>query len=393
MSDLRRLKEGEILRYKHGFLSKKWKKCYAELYSDSSLIWYDEKGDTKQLGSIVLKNVVPYICIGFMCDRMPVQRPEIPHGYSVQHLVGIGTDPKATEVHWFLFASDADFESWFTEIKKTLPMPNPQPPPPSPQQPQKYPPQPSGYNPPPVYPSAPAAQGPVTYPAPPQGIPSQPQPPYGGVAQYPSQPQPPYSGGYQPGYAAQGGGPSYGVTQPATTVIVQDRPSSGGRSGPGFGMGMGAGLLMGSLAGYGLGSYWNSGPSGFGGFGSHGFGGGYVQDNDTNITNNYFIGGDTNQTGGVSNTDGNDQNSGGNQGQLEAPEYARDDDDRANEETQNYDTNDDYDGYDVRAGEGDNAGGEYDDGEGADYGLEDNADYDAVDDGDYGGGGDYESYD
>jgi len=36
-------------------------------------------------------------------------------------------DPRAEKVHWFLFASDSDMESWFAEIVKTLPKPNPPP--------------------------------------------------------------------------------------------------------------------------------------------------------------------------------------------------------------------------------------------------------------------------
>ena len=81
----------------------------------------------KPAGSILLKDVVPYICVGLMTDRMPVKRPDVPAGCSVHHLVAIGMDPRAEKVHWFLFDSDSDLEAWFAEIIKTLPKPNPPP--------------------------------------------------------------------------------------------------------------------------------------------------------------------------------------------------------------------------------------------------------------------------
>lgn len=41
--DTRRLKDGEILKWKSGFLSSKWKSYYCVLFSDSRLCWYDDK--------------------------------------------------------------------------------------------------------------------------------------------------------------------------------------------------------------------------------------------------------------------------------------------------------------------------------------------------------------
>lgn len=45
-----------------------------------------------------------------MTDRMPVKRPELPLGVSIQRLVGIGMDTKAEKVHWILFPSENDLE-------------------------------------------------------------------------------------------------------------------------------------------------------------------------------------------------------------------------------------------------------------------------------------------
>jgi len=270
--DARKLKEGKLLKYKSGFLGGKWKNVHAVLYSDSTFTWYDEKGESKPSGSILLKDVVPYMCVGLMTDRMPTRRPSLPSGTSVHHVVGIGMDPRAEKVHWFLFGSDSDLESWFQEIVKTLPKPNP---PPQSQDGQKIG---DGASPPPVGFNVNPGQ-----PAPP--------PPYnsGGSGGYPppagnSGPYP--QGGYRPpppqGYGQpQGYG---GYPQSNTHTVIIDRTGGGsgygGGSGFGGGSGLGMGLLGGALLGYGLGSVF-SGPHGWGGyggfgggFGGHGFGGG-----------------------------------------------------------------------------------------------------------------------
>uniref|UniRef100_A0A2K6W8Q6 PH domain-containing protein n=1 Tax=Onchocerca volvulus TaxID=6282 RepID=A0A2K6W8Q6_ONCVO len=440
MSDFqRKLKEGEILRYKSGFLGKKWKECWAVLFSDSEFIWFDKKGDSKPAGSVFLKDVVPYTCVGPMCDRMPVndvicteipdadvdkdlrevvtrnmihgpygslnlnlpcmidgkcskrypralvsntqlqemmdilytevRRPELPPRYSLYHLVGIGMDSQASKVHWFLFSSDSDLESWFTEIMKTLPKPNPPPADASAQQlpttGSKAP--PPTYSPPPVYPSSPP-QVANTYPSQPVYNPAT------NPAQSPMYPTavPNYGGG------APGGGGS-------TTVIIADRNGGGGygpRYGDGgsSGPGLGTGMLMGSLLGFGLGSVWGGGlHSGFG-FGGHhscppmgmgsGFGGGYVQDNDTFITNNYYnIGPESGGTSSERNT-----------------ESSTVDDPVNNPNT----TQDYYDGYDVGVGGDYNDSGDYDIGGGYDdsggYDVGGGDDFGGGDFGDFGGG-------
>lgn len=41
--DIRRLKDGEILKYTSGIFSSKWKKMYAVLFSDSRLVWFENR--------------------------------------------------------------------------------------------------------------------------------------------------------------------------------------------------------------------------------------------------------------------------------------------------------------------------------------------------------------
>ncbi|CAJ0589510.1 unnamed protein product [Cylicocyclus nassatus] len=297
--DPRRVKEGDVMKYKTGFLSNKWKTYHAVLFSDSKFCWYDEKGDTKPKGCVLLKDVVPYICVGLMTDRMPVKSPTLPDGYSKHHLVGIGMDPRAETVHWILFSSDADMESWVTEITKTLPIVNPQPQP-QPAPPGGVPAQPSsgGYVPPAKYPDAPPPVQP-TQPYP-QPVPVGGGAPMGGGGA----PPPPYYSQGSGGYG--GGGPP---PAPGPTTVIIDRGGGGyggGYGGGGLGgfgsglLGFGTGMLAGSLMSHGLGSMWGGHGMVYGG-GMGGMGGGlgsYYSDNDTNITNNYYNYDPNSSTGG-----------------------------------------------------------------------------------------------
>jgi len=171
----RKLRDGVLKRFKHGFLHNKWKDCYAVLYNDSTFEWYDEKGDSTAIHSILLKDVVPYICVGLLTDRMPVKRPQLPRNCSVHHLVAIGTEPIPEEksVFWFLFDTDNELASWFNDITSTLPKPGKTSP----------------------VPSAPPAE-PVTLP-------------------------------YSPCKTNPGDGGSYGAPNNTTIIIDNNRPNSG----------------------------------------------------------------------------------------------------------------------------------------------------------------------
>jgi len=120
----RKLKEGAIKRYKSALLGTNWKDCYAYLFSDSTLVWYKEKGDTKPLGSVVLKFVAPYVCAGEMTLKMPIERPSLPSKVSIEQLLAIGKNAKAEDVLWFLFP-DSDLGVWVEEMLKTVPKVNP----------------------------------------------------------------------------------------------------------------------------------------------------------------------------------------------------------------------------------------------------------------------------
>uniref|UniRef100_A0A914CC72 PH domain-containing protein n=1 Tax=Acrobeloides nanus TaxID=290746 RepID=A0A914CC72_9BILA len=120
----KKLKEGAIKRYKSALLGANWKDCYAYLFSDSTFVWYQKKGDTKPLGSVVLKFVAPYVCAGEMTLKMPIERPSLPSKASLEQLLAIGKNAKAEDVLWFLFP-DSDLEVWVEEMLKTVPKVNP----------------------------------------------------------------------------------------------------------------------------------------------------------------------------------------------------------------------------------------------------------------------------
>nr|CAD2166924.1 unnamed protein product [Meloidogyne enterolobii] len=133
------VKEGYVQRYTAYFFYI-WKSNYAVLYSNSTLSFFKNKGDESPVKTVVLKNVVPYICVGFMCDWMrphhsfllqvlsvalcvyTPSRPQIT--VPVQRLVGIGMDPRASKVHWILFQSENILEEWINAIISTLPPPS-----------------------------------------------------------------------------------------------------------------------------------------------------------------------------------------------------------------------------------------------------------------------------
>uniref|UniRef100_A0A1I7YR62 PH domain-containing protein n=1 Tax=Steinernema glaseri TaxID=37863 RepID=A0A1I7YR62_9BILA len=195
-----RVKDGDMMRYHKSVFGNKWKDAYAILHSDSCFMWFNKR---------------------------VIRRPDIPTGYSVDHLVAISIDAHYNKVYWFLFSSDTELEAWFLEITKTLPKPaNPPPIQPMPQQPSATAPPPS-----------------VAHCQPtPQQPPIVPQAPAGCQINGYQQPQP-YQPQLQPGY----GLPHMFVPpQPQNTTIIRGAPGS-----------YGEGFVTGSAMGYGLGSAFN----------------------------------------------------------------------------------------------------------------------------------------
>uniref|UniRef100_A0A7E4V494 PH domain-containing protein n=1 Tax=Panagrellus redivivus TaxID=6233 RepID=A0A7E4V494_PANRE len=135
------VKDGYVKKYKPTLMGGKWKDRYLRLSSDSSLCWFDHSRDSYPSGRIILKDVIPYICVGQMVNTIPVARPPLPWGTTIDNVVAIGTGVQGMDVHWFLFANDYDLESWFKQILATLPKPTvPAPPNPNASYPEPPPP-------------------------------------------------------------------------------------------------------------------------------------------------------------------------------------------------------------------------------------------------------------
>ncbi|KAH7711910.1 Protein F38B7.3 [Aphelenchoides avenae] len=78
------------------------------------------KSDKAPIASVFLDVVASYMCVGEFTRCMPTYVPRLPQGACIQHLLGIGMDPKAEKVHWLLFASDSDMDEWFRCIAETM---------------------------------------------------------------------------------------------------------------------------------------------------------------------------------------------------------------------------------------------------------------------------------
>nr|CAD2170250.1 unnamed protein product [Meloidogyne enterolobii] len=107
------VKEGYLQRYKAGLIPNRWKSTFVVLYSDSTLVFFNNTGDGKPHETVLLKNVVQYTAVGSMCDRLPVRRPSFPLGvkdHAVKRLVCIGMDSQASKAHWILFPSERILE-------------------------------------------------------------------------------------------------------------------------------------------------------------------------------------------------------------------------------------------------------------------------------------------
>ncbi|CAJ0942399.1 unnamed protein product, partial [Mesorhabditis belari] len=342
-------KEGSIQIYEKSCCGGDWNERHFVLYNDSRLTWFKDKDSHSPIGTILLRNVVQYICVGLMTDKMPGKKPDLPKDASRHLLVGIGIDQNASKVYWLLFKTASDIESWFVEIGKTLPPPPQQPPPPS-----EAPHQQPGNNP---------------------DFPRQQQINNGKSGPPPAYPS--VNGNYQPGNGGY-------FPQPVGSTVIVQQPGFGGGYGGGDDR-MLTGLLLGSMVGYGMGSFWG-GPMGFYGP-MGGFGGGYYSNNDTTTVNNYYEGNDPNGQQPA----GGDAAAGA--GPVDGGEAAAGGDTQAGADGENYDNDGGYDQGDYGGYEN---GGGYDQG---DYGGYDNGGYGGGDYGggnygdgggyDYGGGGDF----
>uniref|UniRef100_A0AC34F9N9 PH domain-containing protein n=1 Tax=Panagrolaimus sp. ES5 TaxID=591445 RepID=A0AC34F9N9_9BILA len=113
--------EGLIHYYKNGLLTNKWIVAYAELYADSTLMWYKNKGDKESIGSVMLQKYIPYICIGDQINKLPTKQPALEETWSSSLLMTVSMDPKANNIHWFYFDSIDYLKRWLLEIINVLP--------------------------------------------------------------------------------------------------------------------------------------------------------------------------------------------------------------------------------------------------------------------------------
>ncbi|TKR89376.1 hypothetical protein L596_013490 [Steinernema carpocapsae] len=117
-----RVRTGWLLFYKKHFFRSKWTRCFAVLYNDSTLEWYEKENSKNPIDSVSLNELVPYICVGYLSNNIIEIRPNLPANVSIDNLVGIKANahPAQTHVHWFLFSCKQELDDWFKDITKTI---------------------------------------------------------------------------------------------------------------------------------------------------------------------------------------------------------------------------------------------------------------------------------
>uniref|UniRef100_A0AC35GCQ2 PH domain-containing protein n=1 Tax=Panagrolaimus sp. PS1159 TaxID=55785 RepID=A0AC35GCQ2_9BILA len=113
---------GTMQYYKTTLLNSKWKEVYGTLYSNGLLEWCDKKKPTKLMGSINLKTLIPYFCIGSQTNSI-IAKPILDKKWNSNTLIAIAKNEKINKVYWFYFESVCVLEAWINGITLTLPNP------------------------------------------------------------------------------------------------------------------------------------------------------------------------------------------------------------------------------------------------------------------------------
>ncbi|XP_076360183.1 uncharacterized protein LOC143252221 [Tachypleus tridentatus] len=117
------LKSGYMLKYKKRIFGKDWREEYVVLFSDSTLMWFKDKGKMEPEGSVIIKNAPDLMAYGHFTARVP-KKPILPNGFKTSQLIAFGTREKDT-VYWFLCESEENVMSWMAIISNVLPPPPP----------------------------------------------------------------------------------------------------------------------------------------------------------------------------------------------------------------------------------------------------------------------------
>uniref|UniRef100_A0AC34FJL1 PH domain-containing protein n=1 Tax=Panagrolaimus sp. ES5 TaxID=591445 RepID=A0AC34FJL1_9BILA len=113
---------GTMQYYKTTTFNSKWKEVHGILYSNSTLEWWDKKKATKRVGSINLKNLIPYFCVGSQTTSI-IAKPILDKKWDSNTLIAIAKNEKINKIHWFYFDSVNILEAWINGITLTLPSP------------------------------------------------------------------------------------------------------------------------------------------------------------------------------------------------------------------------------------------------------------------------------
>uniref|UniRef100_A0A914ZAT4 PH domain-containing protein n=1 Tax=Panagrolaimus superbus TaxID=310955 RepID=A0A914ZAT4_9BILA len=110
--------DGYLFYYKFGLFQNKWNQIFYKLHSHCIFDWFYDEKFKKPSGSVNLKNVAPYICIGPQTRLIPFKKPKLEKGWNQNQLIGIVKD---RTVHYFYFKSIDNLKQWLSKVINKFP--------------------------------------------------------------------------------------------------------------------------------------------------------------------------------------------------------------------------------------------------------------------------------
>ena len=98
-----KVKTGQLTYFSRGFLSKKWKQGYFDLYEDSTIQLFEKPSDKKPEKTIHIKDVAQFLAVGPYTRAIP-NRPTLPSRGDENLLIAIpqNMEKKEKEILWLL---------------------------------------------------------------------------------------------------------------------------------------------------------------------------------------------------------------------------------------------------------------------------------------------------
>ncbi|KAI6183432.1 PH domain-containing protein [Aphelenchoides bicaudatus] len=116
----RRVKDGNVQKYKAGFFGNKWADTYMVLLSDCRLLLFNNVTDAKATEYFYLPETIPFMCVGHLTKRLTAKQPNLPSDDCLQRLVAIALDQSGDRAYWLLFPTDDELSDWLQAMVDVL---------------------------------------------------------------------------------------------------------------------------------------------------------------------------------------------------------------------------------------------------------------------------------